>query len=377
MQRRPCGKTGRDLTIIGFGAMRMHGDDIAPWARLVREAAETGFNYFETSNTYCSSTSEIKLAAGLDGFPRERVYLSTKSFPHQYPKADDVRGAIDESLKKLRTDYLDFYQMWSLTWDRFHDVATPKGGTLEGVRKAMDEGLIRHLGFTCHDTPENMIRLLRTGEFESVTLQYNLLDRTNGPVIAEAGKLGIGVIAMGPLHGGILGYDSALVREVVGGEAVGSTAEAAFRFVLSNPDVACAVSGMMNRKEIEENRRTATRVKPLSEDETAAVEAALAKFERDSVALCTGCRYCMPCPQGVGISEIFRLANASRIYGLVDGSRRDYALFDVDWPYDQFKDASHCTDCGECLEKCPQKIRIPEELKRTHAILETEKTGGE
>ena len=88
-------------------------------------------------------------------------------------------------------------------------------------------------------------------------------------------------------------------------------------------------------------------------------------FER----LCTGCRYCMPCPQGVGISEIFRLANAARIYGLVDGSRRDYALFSKDWPYEEHKDATHCTACGDCLEECPQKIDIPAELKKAHDVL--------
>jgi hypothetical protein len=214
-----------------------------------------------------------------------------------------------------------------------------------------------------------MISLLRTGEFESVTLQYNLLDRENEPVIAEAAGLGIGVVVMGPLKGGILGFDSPVVRELMGGEWVVSTADAAFRFVLSNPNVTCAASAMMNSREIEENARTASTLKPLSGKERSAVDKTLRKFKKASDSLCTGCRYCMSCPQGVGISEILRLANASRIYGLRDGSRRDYALFEKDWPYDQFKDASHCTECGECREKCPQKIDIPEELKKAHEIL--------
>ena len=103
--------------------------------------------------------------------------------------------------------------------------------------------------------------------------------------------------------------------------------------------------------------------------EQTAVDESLRRFEAASDALCTGCRYCMPCPEAVGISEILRLANASRIYQLTEGSRRDYALFDVDWPYGTFKDASHCTECGACLPKCPQKISIPEQLAKAHELL--------
>lgn len=369
MQKRRCGKTGPELTVIGFGAMRMHGKDVAPWAKLVREAAEAGFNYFEASNRYCSYTCETKVGEGLKGLPRDAVCISTKSSVRECPTAEDARRQIEGSLKKLQVDYVDFYQMWGLTWKEFNESAAKKNGMLAGVRRAMDEGLVRHLGFTCHDKPENMISLVRTGEFESMTLPYNVLDRRNEPAIAEAGRLGVGVVVMSPLHGGILGYDSPVLRKMLGGASSRSTAEAAFRFVLSNPNVTCAISGMMNREEVEENRRTATEFTPFSEAERAAVDRALQQLRIDAEKLCTGCRYCMPCPQGVGISEVLRLANASQVYGLTDGSRRDYALFDVDWPYDTFKNATCCSECQACLEKCPQKINIPEELKKAHEIL--------
>ena len=369
MQKRTLGRTGLELTILNFGAMRIHGDDIERWAGLVRQAAEAGFNYFETSCSYCRNTSEIKVGMGLEGFPRDKVVISTKSGCKRFPTAQSVRKTIDESLRRLRVDYLDFYQFWGLEWAAFNDVARKPGGTLEGIRKAMSEGLIRHLGFTCHDTPENVINLLRTGEFESVTMPYNLLERANAPAIAEAGRMGIGVIIMCPLHGGILGYDSPVIRGLMGGAAVRSTAEAAFRFVLSNPDVTCAISGMTTPEDIAENVRTATEFQPLSASEMAAADAALKEFQAAGDKLCTGCRYCMPCPQGVGISEIFRLANASRIYGLEGGSRRDYAMFGKDWPYNSYKDAAACTRCEACLEKCPQKINIPDELAKAHEIL--------
>ncbi len=369
MQKRRCGKTGLDFTIISFGGMRMHGDDVAPWARHVRAVADAGFNCFETSDRYCSSTSEIKIGEGLKGFPREKVFISTKSGCNRYPTASEVRAVIDQSLKRLQTDYLDFYQFWGLTWESFNDIASKKGGTLEGIRQAMKEGLIRHLGFTCHDTPENMIKLLRTGEFESMTCIYNMIERENEPAIAEAGSLGIGVVVMGPLHGGLLGYDSDVLKELMGGGEMKTAAEAAFRFVLSDPSVTCAISGMMGDREIEDNVRIATGFKPLTKTQMAAVDQVLKRFKKDSEKLCTGCRYCMPCPQGVGIPALFELANMSRIYGLVEGARRDYALFNVDWPFEEYKNATFCTECGACLAKCPQKIDIPSELKKAHDIL--------
>ena len=368
MLTRKCGKTNVELPIIGFGSMRMHGDDFEQWASIVHEAMEAGFTYIDAGNNYNAHTNEIKAGMGIKGFPRDKVVLSTKCMGRQYPTADDVRRAIDESMKKLDVDYLDFYQMWCLTLREWNETSGQPGGTLEGIRKAMDEGLIRHLGFTCHDKPENMIELLRTGEFEAITVQYNLLDRRNEEVIAEAGRLGVGVVVMGPLKGGILACESPPVRRVCGG-TVESTEEAAFRFVLSNPDVTCAISGMLTSEEIQKDKQIAERFRPFTDAERTAADVALAELKLDADRLCTGCRYCMPCPEGVGISEVFRLANAARIYGLIEGAKRDYTLFDVDWPYENWKDASHCNECGECLEKCPQKINIPEELKQAHAIL--------
>ena len=354
--------------MIGFGAMRLHGKDTKHWAEIVAKAAEAGFNYFETSHRYCGSTSEAKLGEGLKGY-RDRVYISTKSSADDFLTADAVRKVIDESLKKLQVDYLDFYQFWSLSLKDYHEIAAKKGGTLEGIRKAMDERLIGHLGFTSHDKPENQIALLRTGEFESVTLQYNLLNRVNEPVIEEAGRLGIAVLVMGPLHGGILWSKSPIIEKLLGEGATGVAAEAAFRFVLSNPNVTSAISGMTSLSDVRENRRIAERIRPLTEREMEVVDGELKKFKAAADSLCTGCRYCMPCPQAVGIFAVLGLANAARVYGLADGSRREYAKFDKEWPYDSFKDATHCTECGECLPKCPQKIDIPTELKKAHGVL--------
>jgi len=367
IQKRPCGDTGIELGAVGFGAMRIHGEDIDAAARVVAAAAEAGFNYFETCERYCRGTSEVKVGKGLAGL-RDKVYLSTKSAPRDHPKADDVRAAIDESLERLGVDYVDFYHLWDTKLDEFTEIAAKPGGTLEGIRRAMDEGLIRHLGITTHDTAPNGVRLLETGEFEVVTVQYNLINRTAAPVIAEAGKRGIGVIAMGPLHGGILAADSDFARDMISLGAGDTAAEVALRFVLSNPDVTCAISGMTTVAEVAANARTGERLRPLTTRETARLEERTREFVGGAGRICTLCEYCMPCPQDIWIPGVLTLASAARLLGLFDEASARYARFAESWA-----EAGHegppCIECGACVERCPQGIDIPTELKAAHEIL--------
>jgi hypothetical protein len=367
MQKRPCGRTGAELSVIGFGAMRIHGKDIERSAAIVREAAEAGFNYFETSERYCNSTSETKVGLGLKGL-RDRVCISTKSAPRDVPTAGAVRKSIDESLRRLEVDYVDFYHLWDTKLAEFENIAAKKGGTLEGIRRAMDEGLIRHLGITTHDTPEKMITLLGTGEFETVTVQYNLMNRTTEPVIDEAARLGIGVIAMGPLHGGIFAARGAFFDALVAAGAGESPAEVAFRFVLSNPNVACAISGMTSQADIESNKRVAERVRPLTGAEMAAVHEASARFAAGAGKVCTLCEYCMPCPQDIWIPGVLTLLNAARLLGLEDEARRQYKAYLEGWA-EKGSDGAPCTECGQCVERCPQRIDVPAELKRADKLL--------
>ena len=368
MQKRRCGKTGIDLAVIGFGAMRIHGKDIEKSAAIVREAAEAGINYFETSERYCNSTSEAKVGEGLKGFPRGRVYISTKSAPRDFPTADAVRKSIGESLRRLQVDYVDFYHLWDTKLAEFENVAARKGGTLEGIRKAMAEGLIRHFGITTHDTPEKMMELLATGEFETVTVQYNLMNRTTEGVIAEAARRGMGVIAMGPLHGGILAGRSAFFERLVEMGAGDSAAEIALRFVLSNPAVTCAISGMTSPGDVKQDARIGQRIRPLSSDEMAVADEAAERFVAAAGKVCTLCEYCMPCPQDIWIPGVLTLLNAARFFGLEDGAKRQYAQYLEGWG-EGGREGAPCTECGACVERCPQKIDVPAELKNAHRLL--------
>lgn len=368
MQTRKCGKTGLEFSVISFGGMRIGGKEIKPFAEIVAEAAKAGMNYFETSCGYCGGTSEVKIGEGLKGFPREKVYISTKCAPRDYPTADAARKVIDQSLKRLGVEYLDFYQLWDTKLAEFRDIAAKKGGTLEGVRKAMGEGLIRHLGITTHDTPEKMITLLETGEFESVTVQYNLMNRTAEPVIAFAAEKRIGVIAMGPLHGGILATKGSFVDELVEKAAGESPAEVAIRFALTNPGVTCVISGVATIADVESDARIAARLRPLTRDELAMVDARAKAFVAASGKVCTLCEYCMPCPKDICIPDVMTLANASRLLGLHEDARRQYAKYVKGWA-EAGSDGAPCVECGHCVERCPQGIDVPKELKRAHELL--------
>jgi predicted aldo/keto reductase-like oxidoreductase len=215
-----------------------------------------------------------------------------------------------------------------------------------------------------------MIRLLDTGMFESIILQYNLLDTANEPVIAHANAEGIGVIVMGPLGGGRLAAPSAPLMAMID-RPVESTTELALRFVLSNPLVSSALSGMGSVEMVEENAATASVDSPLTADEKRRLLLALEEKKRLSDLYCTGCEYCMPCPSGVNIPRVFELVNYHRLYGLEAYSKEQYRRLETRGveDHDPPSWAEACAQCGECEEKCPQDIDIVRQMMEAGSLL--------
>ena len=357
MQYREFGKTGVKLSALGFGAMRLpEGDDEA--VRVMRRSFELGVNYLDTARAY--GESERKCGIALKGW-RDKVYVSTKN-NLQDNTVEGWWSRLNQSLELLDITYIDFYQVvHGLGWQVYTDFLT-NGGGMEAVRKARDQGLIKYCCFSCHDTPENMIQLIDTGEFDGMTLQYNLLDRANEAVMAHARESGMGIVVMGPVGGGRMGAPSEQIKKMLPTE-VKSSAEVALRFVLSNPNVTCAISGMNTIEQVEENAATAGREEPLSIEEKQSVEASLTENKRLAELYCTGCEYCMPCPNEVNIAANFKLMNTHKLYGLTDHARMLYnRLSDPEKPK-RGKKAEDCIECGVCEPKCPQKIKIIEQLK--------------
>ncbi len=367
MRYRTYGKTGLRVSALGFGAMRLPevGErvDREKTNAIVRSAVEVGVNFFDTHYLYHRQESEAALGEALEGV-RGRVVVQTKAPMYQPETPEDtLRGRLETTLERLRTDYLDCYLNHMLSYERWCDPANGPA-FLKLARQAQSEGLVRHVGFSSHDTPENVVKLIDTGEFECLVLQYNLLNLANEGVIAHAAERGMGVAIMGPVGGGRLAAPSPEIQALLPGKTHGS-AELALRFVLANPAVSVAMSGMTSVKMVEENARTASLDSPLSEAEQEAIKAALQEKSRLADLYCTGCNYCMPCPEGVAIPHVFSLMNTARLYGLRDWARRRYAQLGPDH-WRKWMNASACIECGECEEKCPQDIPIIEQLKECH-----------
>jgi predicted aldo/keto reductase-like oxidoreductase len=367
VNRQPLGKTGMDVSALGFGAMRLPTEERGgkPVVRrdealaVLRRAFELGVNYVDTAYPYCADQSEPIVGEALRAWPG-RVYVSTKAPVWSIEKRSDYRRFLEEQLRRLGRPSVDLYFFHGIDWDDYENKIRPLGLVDEACR-ARDEGLIRHVGFSVHDSPEVFMRLVDEGWAEAVLCQYNLLDAQHAPAMAHARRRGVGVLVMGPVGGGRLGVSSPRLAALKPG-GIKTTAELALRFVLANPDVTCALSGMNSVAMVEENVRTAATRNGLSPAETARLAEAMAECQRLADLYCTGCEYCMPCPHGVRIADCFHFANLDRVYGLGSYSRDAYARLKPE------QRASTCTECGLCEPKCPQKIPIRRQLKEVAAL---------
>jgi len=373
MRYKDFGKTGIKISSLGFGCMRLpmikvNGKDIVDeekTSQMIQKAFELGVNYFDSAYFYNGGQSEGALGKALKGI-RDQVYVSTKSPGHLLKGPGDYTKLLEEQLKRLDIDYIDFYHFHGIGYENFFQT-DKKTNWLKEAYKAKEQGIIKHISFSFHDKAENMIKLVDTGIFESVLCQYNAVDRSNEEAIAYAKSKGLGVAVMGPLGGGrVSGMPKDLAAKL--GIEVKSNAELALRFVLANPNIDCALSGMEQLQMVEENAATASNIDPLSASEVKAINDMMAENEKLAQLYCTGCAYCMPCPTGVNIPHIFKMMNNYKIYGIEENSKNGYAEIGTnEWVPGKRGDA--CVECGACETKCPQKLPIIEQLKESHEAL--------
>jgi len=368
------GKTGIKMSALGFGAMRLPmrddgdkrvvDDDLA--IPLLRRAFDLGVNYVDTAPYYLGKLSEGAIGRAIKGY-RDKVYISTKN-PIENDSADDWMVRLESSLKQLDVDYIDFYHLWGIKLESFQRWESLSDGPLQAAERAKAQGLIKHLSFSYHDTAENCRYILESGRFDSVLIQYNLLDRSNEENLAIAKENGLGVVVMGPVGGGRLGAPSEVIQGLLKDKPA-STAEMALRFVLANENVDVALSGMQSLKQLEENANVAAATGKLTDAEVAQVKAMMLENAKLAKLYCTSCNYCMPCPQEIKIPNIFNIMNDHRVYGITDHAKAAYGQIIRGEGWIKGGDASKCTGCGVCESKCPQGLPIIEQLKETHAAL--------
>lgn len=367
MKYREFGKTGRKISQVGFGCMRLpEVETNGKWTidedkaiPMIRRAYEKGVNYFDTAVFYCHANSQYTLGRAVKPF-RDKVMLSTKLPLDMVKRPDDFKKVLHQSLERMDTPYIDFYHFHGIGRGAFDDIIKPFK-LMDEARKAIDEGLIRHISFSFHDDASNMKYLIDNGEiFSSVLLQYNLLDRSNEEAIAYAHESGLGIVIMGPVAGGRLAAPSALYEKLLGKKSR-STAELALRFVLGNPNVSCALSGMTNIEMVEENTDIGDDDVPMTAEDHKKAIIMMEDLKKFSDLYCTGCEYCMPCPQGVEIPRLFDCWTYYNVYGMQDNGRHMYSHLE--------KKSEDCIECGKCRKKCPQHIDIPVRIKEIGAIL--------
>jgi uncharacterized protein len=361
------------LSALGFGCMRLPMRDQKTVDRdkavpMLLRARELGVTLFDSGKWYCAQDSERTLGEALRHMERSSVLVSTK-YAFEKPTAADLREKLEASLKLLGTDYVDFYHLWGIGWEFFRTRIAIPGGPLESFLKLKEEGLARHLSFSFHSDPADIPKLVDTGYFQSMLCQYNLLDRRCEAGIAYAASRGLGVMVMGPVGGGRLASRSDVIERMLPRSGAPDTPKLALRFVLANPSVTVALSGMSTREQVEQNAATVSRDAPLSGEELALIRAAAEENQKFMDLYCTGCGYCMPCPQEVNIPQVFAAMNLRTVWGLEESARRVYQEIGTNqWVRGRRADA--CTECGQCEEKCPQKIPVIEQLRESRAALE-------
>ncbi len=372
MKYRKFGNTGAKVSILGFGAMRLpeiekEGKFYVEEQKsieLIQKGFDLGINYIDTAYPYCHEQSEAVVGKALKGY-RDKVYLSTKMPTWLVKKRGDYRRFLEEQLKKLDVEYIDFYHFHGLNENWFKNVVL-KLNLIDEALKAKEEGLIRHISFSFHDSAEVLKEIIDTGVFESFLCQYNIIDTILKKTLAYAVKRGLGISVMGPLGGGRIASfaDSSQYKdENIDFISLG------LRYVFSNKNIGVALSGMEDIHMLEKNVEAADGDISMTPDESRLVKRIQKDREKLGAIPCTGCNYCMPCPHDVFIPRIFYWYNYLKV------SERDFVAknrYKEIPEISQYLLADSCTECGECLEKCPQKIDIPQRLKECHKALTQE-----
>jgi predicted aldo/keto reductase-like oxidoreductase len=377
MQYRTFGRLDWKPSALGFGAMRLPTLDDDPAqideaeaTRMLRYAIDHGVNYVDTAYPYHRENSERFVGRALQDGYREQIRLATKMPCWLIKEIDDFDRYLDEQLEKLQTDHIDFYLLHGLNgkrWPEMRDL-----NVLHWAEGAIASGRIGHLGFSFHDKCDVFKEIVDASDLWAFCqIQYNFMDieyQAGTEGLRYAAEKGLAVVVMEPLRGGQLTKDiPPSVEEIWQGAPVQRTpAEHALQWVWNQPEVSVVLSGMSTFQQVRENVETAGRSGPgiLTEEELAAYDRVREEYEALCPIPCTDCQYCLPCPSGVNIPRVFEIYNNAIIYGDEERARMFYNNF-----MEEDERANLCIECGECLEKCPQEIEIPDWLAKAHELL--------
>lgn len=366
---------GNQISQLGYGCMRFtrkgNGVDFEKAEKEVMIAYEQGVNYYDTAYVYPGSEECLGKILAKNGI-REKVHVATKLPQYIMRNEAGIEKTFQEELKRLQTDYIDYYLMHMFTdvkeWENLK-----KMGIEDWIAKHKADGSIRQIGFSYHGDTDMFIQVLNAYDWDFCQIQYNYLDehsQAGRRGLQAAAEKGIPVIIMEPLRGGkLVNLLPDKAKKVIAKNERGySAAEWAFRWLWDQPEVTCILSGMNSVEMVEENLRVASQAQAgsFTKEDKEMIEKIKKEIRANEKVGCTACRYCMPCPKGVDIPGIFYHYNMTAIEG------KSSARFGFAQAMGMRKDpcfASQCVGCGKCEKHCPQHINIREELKKADKTL--------
>lgn len=380
MQYRDVGDTGIKVSALGHGTMRYKDNDNA--IEMIQHGLSLGMNYFDIGGAYGyrgdDDNGETRVGAALVGVDRSSVVLSAKAQPRLGDNAavdkglgvntrDQMWQCIENGLRRTGVDYFDFYQLWDMSCaNDFEAGCRESGSPLQAMREAKEQGLIKELGFTSHNSLPDMVIewLQQVPDFKITTLYYNFNDRSPDKVLDYARTHRVGAVIMGPLRGGLLVGQSDAFTDALPEFAGLPVQEIALRFLLSNPGISTVISGMNEIAHMDENVKVASLAEPMTADQRKRFIEGFQEFSQGE-PLCSGCRYCAgACPQGLPVWSMLGFYQLASIFGLETGKVEVAKMHGAE------KSPTICTECGACVEKCPQKLAIPEYMKKMAALAE-------
>ena len=369
IDRKMIPQLGKEISRLGYGGMRFpkQGDqvDVEAAVALLRKAYEMGVNYFDTAVVYHKGESEKIFGKAFEIYDRSTYYLADKMSIWVCEDEQAMKDLFERQLKTLKTDYVDFYLVHSLNRDHYKKVK--EFHCVEFLQEMKRQGKIKHLGFSFHDTYPIFTQILDDYDWDFVQIQLNYLDwQTQGAeqLYRELEKRNLPCMVMEPVRGGYLAtLDEEHTKPFTQLHPDYSVASWAIRWVESLPQVAVVLSGMSDLAQLEDNVRMMTNFQPLNEQEQQAVEQVVESIRKVNDVPCTGCRYCMDCPMGVDIPEIFAIYARLKIFEKEKGFVEDYGEI-----LEQGAGADKCVLCGKCMRHCPQMIEIPNKLAMIHAL---------
>jgi predicted aldo/keto reductase-like oxidoreductase len=384
---RNFGKTNEKVSVLGFGAMRLPAMENDPTKideneaiKMIRYSIDQGVNFIDTAypyggfDMYQGGQSEPIVAKALKDGYREKVKISTKLPSWLIETREDMDKYLNEQLERLKTDSIDFYMVHGITktyWKKLKEL-----GFEEFLNQAIDDGKIKYAGFSFHDRVELFKEVVDHYNWSFCLIQYNYLDdnyQAGKEGLEYAFNKGLGVATMEPLRGGqIASTVPKDVEDIFNQADIKRTpAEWALRWVWNHPEVSVVLSGMNTMDDVRENLQIASQAQPnsLTSKELEIVDQTKAIFKEKLEIGCTGCGYCLPCPEGVNIPENFAKYNDYRLFGTPETKER--FKFGYEMSLLNGEKASACTECGQCEEHCTQEIPIIQELKKVKKLYET------